>query len=58
MRSTEGQPHTENAREERKQAAMDFIKAEEDALDEEPLPLTRREQVLRYFTELRKQLEH
>ncbi|MDP6118189.1 MAG: hypothetical protein QGG53_40505 [Planctomycetota bacterium] len=58
VRSTEGQPHTENAREERKQAAMDFIKAEEDALDEEPLPLTRREQVLRYFTELRKQLEH
>jgi hypothetical protein len=50
VKTIEGQPHTETAREERKQAAMDFIKAEEDALDEEPLPLSRREQVLRLLT--------
>jgi hypothetical protein len=39
--------------------AIEFIKTEEEALAEEPLPLSRRQQVLRYFTALRRQLvEH
>jgi len=37
--------------------AMQLIMAEEDALDAEPLPLSRREQVLRYFTALRRQIQ-
>ncbi len=37
--------------------AVNFIAAEEEALLAEPLPVARREQVLRYFTMLRQQLE-
>jgi len=37
--------------------AMQLIMAEEDALDAEPLPLSRREQVLRYFMALRRQIQ-
>ncbi len=37
--------------------AIDFLKVQEEALASEPLPLSRREHVLRYFTALRKQLE-
>ena len=38
-------------------AALDAIAAEENALDEAALPAARREQVRRYFTELRKRFE-
>jgi hypothetical protein len=37
--------------------AADFIRAEEEALSAEPLPLSRREQVLRYFTALRERFD-
>jgi len=37
--------------------AVEFLKAQEEALSAEPLPLSRRDQVLRYFTALRKSLE-
>jgi hypothetical protein len=37
--------------------AIEFLKVQEEALASEPLPLSRREHVLRYFTALRKQLE-
>jgi hypothetical protein len=41
----------------RRDIAIHFLKAQEEALASEPLPLSRREHVLRYFTALRKQLE-
>ena len=53
-----GQSHREEAARSKKQIAIEFLKAEEAALAEEPLPLSRRAQVLRYFTALRQQLEH
>lgn len=37
--------------------AVEFIEAEEQALDETALPMARREQVRRYFNELRRRLE-
>lgn len=40
-----------------RQMAVDFIKQEEAALDDAALPPARREQVRRYFTELRKRFE-
>ena len=36
---------------------MEFLKVQEEALASDPLPLSRREHVLRYFTALRKRLE-
>ena len=57
-RAVAGQSHREESARAKKQIAMDFLKAEESALAEEPLPLSRRAQVLRYFTALRQQLEH
>jgi hypothetical protein len=42
---------------ERLDAALELIDAEEEALYAEPLPLSRREQVLRYFQALRQRLE-
>lgn len=39
------------------EVAVEFLKAQEEALSAEPLPLSRRDQVLRYFTALRKSLE-
>ena len=41
----------------RKEIMTNFIDVEEEALDEQTLPLTRRRQVLRYFSEIRRQLE-
>ena len=37
--------------------AIEFLKVQEEALASEPLPLSRREHVLRYFRALRKQIE-
>ena len=58
IRAVAGQSHREEAARSKKQIAIEFLKAEEAALAEEPLPLSRRAQVLRYFTALRQQLEH
>jgi hypothetical protein len=57
MRSVQGKTRQEAAERERQQAAVDFIKVEEQALDERALPLSRREHVLKYFTALRKRFE-
>ncbi|MFW6161794.1 MAG: hypothetical protein ACODAJ_03440, partial [Planctomycetota bacterium] len=57
VRFVEGQAHREETARSASEIAIQFIRAEEEALAEEPLPLTRRDQVLRYFTALRRQLE-
>ncbi len=56
-RFVQGRDHREETARSASDIAIQFIRAEEEALAEEPLPLTRREQVLRYFTALRRQLE-
>ena len=57
LREIEGQSHGEEAARSRQELAIDFITVQEEALSEEPLPVSRRDQVLRYFTELRRRLE-
>ena len=56
-RMVEGESHGEGSSRSARELAIEFVRAEEEALDEEPLPLSRREQVLRYFTGLRRQIE-
>jgi hypothetical protein len=55
-RAVDSQPHAEQAQQDPRRVAIDFIKVEEEALADEPLPAGRREQVRRYFDSLRKQL--
>lgn len=57
VRSVEGGPRTEQSARSATQTALDAIQAEESALDEAALPPARREQVRRYFNELRKRFE-
>ncbi len=57
VRLIEGGVHNEQATRSAQATALDAIKAEENALDEAALPAARREQVRRYFTELRKRFE-
>lgn len=57
VRRIDAGSHSEDAGRESRQIAMQAIQDEEDALDAEPLPLSRREQVLRYFTGLRRHIE-
>jgi hypothetical protein len=57
VRAVEGQARTEQASRGAQGTALDAIAAEENALDESALPAARREQVRRYFTELRKRFE-
>ncbi len=57
MRSVQGKARQEAAQRERQQTAVDFIKVEEEALDERALPLSRRDHVLKYFTALRERFE-
>lgn len=57
VRSIEGGARQENATRSASQIATEAIAAEEEALDESTLPPARREQVRRYFTELRKRFE-
>jgi hypothetical protein len=52
-----GAVKSETAKLSRKEIVINFIDTEEEALDEQTLPLTRRNQVLRYFSEIRRQLE-
>jgi hypothetical protein len=58
MQVIDGANHREETGRTRREIAIAFIAAEEEALHAEPLPAARREQVLRYFTMLREQLEH
>ncbi|MDB6137033.1 MAG: hypothetical protein JWO94_105 [Verrucomicrobiaceae bacterium] len=56
-RSVEGGIRQEAEARGARQVAVDFIQQQEAALDEAALPPARREQVRRYFTELRKRFE-
>jgi len=56
-RRVEGGTRPEAAARSDQQISIDFIKQQEEALDEAALPPARREQVRRYFTELRKRFE-
>lgn len=57
VRSVEGGPRTEQSTQGATQTTLEAIQAEEEALDEAALPPARREQVRRYFNELRKRFE-
>ena len=57
VRAVEGQTHKEAATRSAQTTALEAITAEENALDDAALPTARREQVRRYFTELRKRFE-
>jgi hypothetical protein len=56
-RSIEGGIRTEAAARNAQSATLDLIKEQEAALDDSALPPARREQVRRYFNELRKRFE-
>ena len=56
MTTREPQNRSEASGRSARDIAIDFLKVQEEALASEPLPLSRREHVLRYFTALRKQL--
>ncbi len=57
VRSIDGQARNEQATRNTQAAAISAIAAEENALDDSALPPARREQVRRYFNELRKRFE-
>jgi hypothetical protein len=57
VRSVEGGVRNEQSTRTATQTALEAIQAEEAALDESALPPSRREQVRRYFNELRKRFE-
>jgi hypothetical protein len=57
VRSVEGEARAEQATRTRQEVMADFIAVEEQALDDQSLPLSRRQQVLRYFSALRTQFE-
>lgn len=57
VRSVQGAPRTETGTRAATQTALDAIQAEEAALDESALPPARREQIRRYFNELRRRFE-
>ncbi len=57
VRAVEGGAHNEQAARSAEAVALESIRAEENALDDAALPAARREQVRRYFTELRKRFE-
>jgi len=50
-------PNLEEAARQARAVQLQQLRAEEEALSDEPLPLSRREQVIRYFSALRQQLE-
>lgn len=57
MRQVQGQEHREESLRKSRELALKFIAAQEEALDDEHLPITRHEQIIRYFRSLRKQIE-
>ena len=50
-------PHARDVADNSKALMIAFVKAEEEAMNEEPLPPSRRGQVIRYFKEVRRRLE-
>lgn len=57
VRAVEGQAKAEPAKRSRQEVVSEFIAVEEQALDDQALPLSRRQQVLRYFSGIRAQFE-
>lgn len=57
VRAVEGGTRQESASRTATETAVEFIQAEEEALDDAALPPGRREQVRRYFNELRRRFE-
>jgi len=57
MKSIEGEVRAEKAARSRQEVIADFIAVEEQALDDQSLPLSRRQHVLRYFSAIRRQFE-
>jgi hypothetical protein len=57
VRRRAGRGHREGAAEGQKAIETEFIKAEEDALAGEPLPASRKRQILRYFRAIRQTLK-
>ncbi|MCB1237039.1 MAG: hypothetical protein KDM91_18365 [Verrucomicrobiae bacterium] len=57
MRAVEGKFREEKAQRTQQEVIVDFIKVQEEALDEQALPLSRRAQVQRYFNALRERFE-
>lgn len=56
VRATDAGTHREDALRSTHELTIEFLKAEEDALSEEPLPPSRRQQVLRYFRAIRERI--
>ena len=56
-RAVEGGTRQESTTRNATQTAVEFLQAEEEALDDSALPPSRREQVRRYFNELRRRFE-
>ncbi|MEX2577918.1 MAG: hypothetical protein WD342_02580 [Verrucomicrobiales bacterium] len=57
VRAVEGRARRESATRSRQEVVGDFLAVEEQALDGKSLPASRREHVLRYFSEIRRQFE-
>ena len=57
IRSVEGEVRAETTTRSKQEVLTEFLEVEEQALDEQSLPLSRKQQVLRYFSALRAQFE-
>lgn len=57
MKAIKGDARAEKAARSRQEVIADFIAVEEQALDDQSLPLSRRQHVLRYFSAVREQFE-
>lgn len=57
VRTIEGQARSEKSERSLQEVVTDFISVEEDALDEQSLPMSRKQHVLRYFSGIRQQFE-
>lgn len=57
VRSVQGGVRSEEAQRQTQEQNAEFLAVEEQALDEKALPVSRKDQVLKYFTALREQFE-
>lgn len=57
LRAVEGGARAEEASRSRQEVVAEFLQVEEQALDDQSLPLSRRQHVLRYFSAIREQFE-
>ncbi len=58
VRARAGSPHSEETARKTSEVVLQKVRSQEAAIAEEPIPLTRREQVLRYFSALRRELKN